>query len=127
MSENIQQFTLTQIKQACYDSEEFPNEFCGKFRRDPNKKQLLKTDAYESGYVNAGDRYFRAMSIDALYKTELPDTWGELQLGAYVLLPQEQTVVTLGTPNLNIDEPGNAEIKANFTARWTLDDLAVTV
>ena len=131
LEDSIESFSLSNIMAACYDADDFPNDFCGKFRRDPVTKQLPSTDAFESGFVNAGIRKFRGTTIDALYSTGM-DTFGlegagDISFGAYVFLPQENVVTPIDTPNDNHNEPGNADLQASFTVNWHLDKLNVTL
>jgi len=66
----ITSFTLTNIMQACYDSTNFPNEFCNSFVRLPNG-QLPSTNAFVSGYVNAASSNFDSVEIAARYVTDV--------------------------------------------------------
>ena len=129
LEDSIESFTLTNIMNACYDASDFPNDFCNAFTRDPVTKQLPANDAYTSGFVNAGSRIFRGSTIDAQYDMPLTD-WGfedagELRMRAYVFLPQENVVTAIDTPNDNNNEPGNADVQANFTFEWKKDDWSV--
>jgi len=131
LEDAIESFTLTNIMNACYDADSFPNDFCNAFTRDPVTGQLPSTDAYTSGFVNAGSRTFRGTTVDARYDMPLSD-WGysnlgELTLRSFVFLPHENEVTAIDTPNDNNNEPGNAEIQANITVEWSKDDWGVTV
>ena len=43
--------------QGCYDSVTFPNDYCNTFTREADG-QVAKSDAYKSGYINAGTLEF---------------------------------------------------------------------
>ncbi|MFB3105186.1 MAG: TonB-dependent receptor domain-containing protein, partial [Pseudomonadales bacterium] len=92
IADAIESFTLTQIMASCYDQVSFPNTFCDKFRRDPNG-QLPPNGAFESGFVNAGSRLFRGVTVDAAYATDL--FAGGLDVTANFYIPQEDTTKVL--------------------------------
>ncbi|QOC22834.1 TonB-dependent receptor [Wenzhouxiangella sp. AB-CW3] len=71
----IVSFSLNDIMEACYDSTDFPNQFCDMFDRGPDF-QVPTTDAFTSGYVNAAMREFRAVSYDIRYDTDVNDLPG---------------------------------------------------
>lgn len=66
ITDAITQFTLTNIMEACYDSTDFPNQFCGMFVRGGDF-QLPALDAFTSGYVNAALRDFDTVEIAVRY------------------------------------------------------------
>lgn len=70
INDAIVSFTLHDILNACYDATDFPNQFCGMFKRGDDF-QILAINAFESGYVNAALRSFRAMEYNASYTTEV--------------------------------------------------------
>jgi iron complex outermembrane receptor protein len=121
----IEQFTLTDLMQGCYDAAEFPNELCDTFERGDDN-QVLQTDAYKSGYVNAGTTVFNALSIDIDYGLEL-DSYGDLRVGAYFFLPSKYEITQLGTTDNDLGEPGMAEFQATFVVDWSLGDFGLTL
>jgi outer membrane receptor protein involved in Fe transport len=121
----IEVFNLTDLMQGCYDSSEFPNDFCSTFRREANG-QVAKNDAFTSGYVNAGQVSFKAISLDLDYGFGI-GSYGDMQVGAYVYLPQKYEITKLGTTDDDLGEPGNADIQATFTIDWSMDDFGVTL
>lgn len=62
----IVSFTLTNLMEACYDSTNYPNDFCTKFVRGPDF-QLPAIDAFTSGFVNAALRNFAVYEFGILY------------------------------------------------------------
>jgi iron complex outermembrane receptor protein len=82
----IAQFTLTQIMESCYDQAGFPNSFCGLFSRQANG-QLPPTDAFQSGFVNAGQRTFQGVTIEGIYSMDL--FAGQFDVSASIMNIQE--------------------------------------
>lgn len=68
----ILSFTLTDIMEACYDGEDYPNIFCTYFTRDANN-QLPARDAFTSGYVNAALREFESVEYQVNYTQDVAD------------------------------------------------------
>ncbi len=120
ITEAITEFTLTQVMNACYDAEDFPNTFCTQFTRQPNG-QLPPNNAFTVGFVNAGQRTFKAVVSELLYGFDaLGGTWdifGSLQ---HVT---ESTRTLLGTTTDFKGEVGNgyAEWQANLRVRYSRD------
>jgi outer membrane receptor protein involved in Fe transport len=114
----IEQFSLTQIMRGCYDSASFPNELCNSFSREPDG-QLPANDAFQVGFVNAGQRTFQALTIEGLYTMELWD--GQLDIGASAINIQENKTVVLGSPDEDAGEIGSPDWQANFTFRYSRD------
>ena len=50
LSDYVTSFSLTQNMEACYDFEDYPNQYCNKFQRDADGQVVY----FESGLVNAG-------------------------------------------------------------------------
>ena len=50
LEDYVTSFSLTQNMEACYDFEDYPNQYCGKFERDADGQVIY----FESGLVNAG-------------------------------------------------------------------------
>jgi iron complex outermembrane receptor protein len=122
---SIEVFTLTDLMQGCYDSSEFPNGLCDTFKRGPDQ-QILKNDAYKSGYVNSGKTVFNALSVDVDYSVSL-ESYGDVRLGAYFFLPSTYEVTKLGTTDDDLGEPGMAEIQATFVIDWSSGDFGLTM
>ncbi|MFT5296452.1 MAG: iron complex outermembrane receptor protein [Psychroserpens sp.] len=122
---SIEVFSLTDLMQGCYDATDFPNGLCDTFKRGPDN-QILKNDAYKSGYVNAGTTVFNALSIDVDYGVSL-ESYGDLRLGAYFFLPSTYEVTQLGTTNDDLGEPGMAELQATFVIDWNVGDFGLTM
>ncbi|UTA48785.1 TonB-dependent receptor [Simiduia sp. 21SJ11W-1] len=68
----VVEFTLTDIMEACYDGSDYPNNFCGMFTRGSDF-QLPTANAFESGYVNAALRSFRAVEYNISYGAGVND------------------------------------------------------
>lgn len=67
----IQSLTATQVANACYDSNSFPNEpSCGQFTRNATTFQL---ENFITGQVNAARRRLEAIITDASYTFDLAD------------------------------------------------------
>ncbi|WP_262693044.1 TonB-dependent receptor domain-containing protein [Kordiimonas aquimaris] len=67
----IQSLTATQVANACYDSNNFPNEAsCAQFTRNATSFQL---ENFITGQVNAARRRLEAIITDASYTFDLAD------------------------------------------------------
>ena len=114
----IEAFSLTQIMRGCYDAADFPNELCNSFRREANG-QLPASDAFQVGFVNAGQRTFKAYTIEGIYSMDL---WnGQLDLGVSAINITESKTVVLGSPDEDAGEIGSPDWQANFTFRYSRD------
>jgi outer membrane receptor protein involved in Fe transport len=132
----IERFTLTQLMRSCYDAQDFPNDFCNSFVRGPDG-QLPATDAFQSGFVNAGLREFEAVTVNVTYDYDLADfTYmgdflgsnpGQLALNANLYFPITDDETLLGTTNDDVGEVGNAEFQAQYNVRYTRDALSALV
>ncbi len=116
----ITQFTLTQVMNACYDASDFPNSFCGQFTRQPNG-QLPANNAFEVGFVNAGQRVFKAYVSEILYTFDgLGGTWDMFGSIQHI---RESNRTLLGATTDFRGEIGNgqSEWQANLRARYSRD------
>lgn len=123
----ITTFTLTQIMEACYDSTNYPNNFCGAFTRLPNG-QLPSLNAFTAGYVNAASRQFDSVEIAARYQTELNDVFFlnqfETDLGTFdgtVRIYNVQTNSTSSTGfdyNDTVGQRSNPNWRGDVRAQW---------
>jgi outer membrane receptor protein involved in Fe transport len=127
IEESIENFTLTQIMESCYDAADFPNPFCSQFTRLPTG-QLPSTDAFTSGYVNAGLRTLRGVTIDLDWMTEI-NTWpglrnlsnpGSLSVTSNMFFPRESETLILGAidDTLNLPFQAKEQIQVNLTYFW---------
>ena len=114
----IESFTLTQVMRGCYDAAQFPNDLCGQFTRLPNG-QLPSSNAFQVGFVNAGQRTFRAYTAELVYSTDL--FRGQLDVGGSIMHTLENKTIVLGTPDEDAGEIGSPDWQANFTFRYSQD------
>lgn len=127
IEDSIELFTLTQIMESCYDAGSFPNSFCDQFTRLPNG-QLPSTDAFQSGYVNAGLRTLRGIAVELDWMTDLKswpglrnlDNPGSLAVTSNMFFPREDETLILGAidDNLNLPFQAKEQIQMNFTYFW---------
>lgn len=116
----IETFTLTQIMESCYDDASFPNEFCGKFTRQPDG-QLPAVNAFTSGFINAGQLTFRGLTVEAEHTLDLVDVLaipGRLRTSAFMFFPREHLTV-VGTSEDNIlGEPGTSKKQGQLNVAY---------
>ncbi len=127
LEDAIESFTLTQIMQSCYDQDSFPNTFCDQFIRLPNG-QLPAVDAFTSGFVNAGERRLRTITVDLDYQTELSD-WGFISsrvnnpgiLGAKLLLnlPREDITRVQESEDDRYNQPNQPKISGQLNLSYS--------
>ncbi len=122
----IENFTLTQVMEACYDAEDFPNAFCNQFRRIQSGVeigQVPSNDAFQTGFVNAGQRTFKAWQSDILYTMDL---WaGNFDVGANILYISEDNETLLGTTDENAGEARRPDWRAQFNLRYSKNQWSV--
>ena len=127
IEESIESFSLTQIMESCYDAGSFPNSFCDQFARGPDG-QLPPSDAFQSGYVNAGLRSMRGTTVEFDWFSDL-STWpgfknldnpGALSVAGNMFFPTENESLVLGSVNDGLNLPSFAEeqIQLNLTYFW---------
>ncbi len=116
----ITSFTLTQVMNACYDAADFPNAFCSQFSRGADG-QLPSTNAFQVGFVNAGQRVFKAYVSEILYTFDgLGGTWdlfGSLQH----IRESNRTLLGATTDFRGEITNGQSEWQANLRARYSRD------
>ena len=124
IADAITQFTLTQVMNACYDADTFPNPFCSQFSRQANG-QLPPNDAFNVGFVNAGQRTYKAFVSELLYGFDaLGGVW---DLSGSLQNVTESTRTLLGSTTdykgeLDTGTPGVPEWQANVRARYSRDN-----
>ncbi|MGH8196158.1 MAG: TonB-dependent receptor, partial [Woeseiaceae bacterium] len=119
LTQSIEQFSLTQLMESCYDQTDFPNEFCNSFTRLPDG-QLPAVNAFTSGFVNAGLRTFRGTTVDAEWSGDLP--WGQLSVAAYLFLPQEDIVQIKESIDDDKGEIGNSDVQGQLNLLFSRDN-----
>ena len=128
----IEDFTLTQIMESCYDSPSFPNSFCGQFTRGANG-QLPPTGAFTSGFVNAGLRTLQALTVDMDWRTPLA-SWpgmsrfenpGMLNVQMFGFFPDEARTDILGAIDDSLGEPDTADEQIQLNLTYVRDNLSV--
>lgn len=123
----IESFSLTNIMESCYDAGSYPNSFCGQFERGADG-QVPPIDAFTSGYVNAGVRTMRGITVEFDWSSEL-NSWpgfknlsnpGMLAVSGNMFFPRENESLVLGAVNDNLDLPSMAkeQVQVNLTYFW---------
>jgi len=112
----IESFTLTQIMQSCYDQAGFPNAFCSLFSRQANG-QLPPSNAFQSGFVNAGQRTFKGVTAEAVYNMDL--LGGGFDITASILNLQEDITVIQESIQDDTGEVGQSEWQGQFNFRYS--------
>ena len=69
LDDYVTSFSLTQNMEACYDFEDYPNQYCNKFQRDADGQVVY----FESGLVNAGIVNFATYVWKADYAFDVAD------------------------------------------------------
>ena len=114
----IESFTLTQIMQSCYDQESFPNAFCNLFTRQANG-QLPPNNAFESGYVNAGQRTFKGITAEFIYSTDL--FAGQFDFTGSILNLREDITKIQESVQDDTGEVGQSEWQGQLNFRYSQD------
>lgn len=124
IEDSIESFTLTQVMRGCYDSPSFPNNLCNQFTRLPNG-QLPGNNAFEVGFVNAGQRTFQAYTAEVLYTADLMG--GQFDIGGSVMHTVENKTVVLGSPDEDAGEIGSPDWQANFRFGYSRDNWSALI
>jgi outer membrane receptor protein involved in Fe transport len=125
IADAITEFTLTNVMTTCYDADAFPNPFCSQFQRQADG-QLPPNNAFQVGFVNAGQRTYKAYVSEILYGFDALggdwDIFGSLQ---HVT---ESTRTLLGATTdfrgevaTTAANPGAPEWQANIRVRYSRD------
>ena len=105
---------------ACYDADAFPNPFCTQFAREADG-QLPPNDAFSVGFVNAGQRTYKAYVSELLYGFDALDgTWdifGSLQH----ITESTRTLLGATTDFKGEINSGAPEWQANVRVRYSRD------
>jgi outer membrane receptor protein involved in Fe transport len=123
ISDAITQFTLSQVMNACYDADDFPNPFCSQFAREADG-QLPPNNAFNVGFVNAGQRTYKAYVSELLYGFDaLGGVW---DINGSLQHVTESTRSLLGATTdfkgeLNTTDPDAPEWQANVRVRYSRD------
>ena len=120
----IESFTLTQVMRGCYDSPTFPNALCGQFQRLPSG-QLPSNNAFQVGFVNAGQRTFRAVTLEAVYSMDLMG--GQFDVSGSVINTLENKTVVLGSPDEDAGEIGSPDWQANIRFNYSRDKWSALI
>jgi len=79
LSNAIENLQVTDILDACYDAQDYPNNpSCQQFTRNAQGQ----ITSWKAGFVNAGLLDFQGITIGADWSTALPRNWGSLQFRA---------------------------------------------
>lgn len=132
LEDAIEDFTLTQIMESCYDQDNFPNEFCGQFVRTPTG-QLPAVDAFQSGFVNAGSRRFKAWMADIDYGLELSEVGlfsgftnpGSLSARMSLYFPQKDITLIQEAEDDRHGQPDQNKRQGQLNLRWYRDAWSV--
>jgi outer membrane receptor protein involved in Fe transport len=120
IADAITSFTLTQVMNACYDAEDFPNNFCSQFSRQPSG-QLPSTNAFQVGFLNAGQRTFKAYVSELLYSFDaLGGTWN-LTGSMQHITESTRTLLGATTDFKGEITNGQSEWQANFRVGYARD------
>ncbi len=127
VEDSIENFTLTQIMESCYDSSSFPNEFCTQFNRQANF-QLPPVNAYTSGFVNAGTRTMQGVTVEFDWISDLAgwpllnklDNPGTLAVQGNMFFPSESETLVQGAvvDELNLPFMAEEQVQLNLTYFW---------
>jgi iron complex outermembrane receptor protein len=120
ITDAITSFSLTQVMNACYDADAFPNDFCTQFQRQPDG-QLPPNNAFSVGFVNAGQRTYKAFVSELNYGFDaLGGSWdlfGSLQH----ITDSTRTLLGATTDFKGEINSGAPEWQANVRVRYSRD------
>ena len=117
----IESFTLTQIMESCYDQAGFPNAFCSLFTRQANG-QLPPNKAFESGFVNAGQRTFKGITLEGVYSMDL--LGGGFDVTASILNLREDITRIQESIQDDTGEVGQSEWQGQLNFRYSRNQWA---
>lgn len=120
----IESFSLTQVMRGCYDAADFPNNLCGQFTRMADG-QLPSSNAFEVGFVNAGQRTFKAYTMEVVYSTEA--LGGQIDFSGSLINITENKTVVLGSPDEDAGEIGSPDWQGNFVMTYSRDKWSALI
>lgn len=132
LEDAIESFTLTQIMESCYDQDSFPNTFCDQFSRQANG-QLPPVAAFQSGFVNAGSRDFKAWMAEIDYSTSLSDLGlfsgvnnpGSLDVTMSLYFPRKDLTLIQQSETDRHGQPNQNKRQGQLNLRWHRDAWSV--
>lgn len=125
ISDEVATFGAGNIVNACYLSENFPNDpFCTLFTRAPGDHATRPYEILEvnDSYVNIASQKNEGLDLTARYKREF--SFGDLTINgrASYILNWERQLFSDSQPNVLDDRIGNPKWVANMNARFDRDD-----
>lgn len=125
ISDEVATFGAGNIVNACYLSENFPNDpFCTLFTRADGNHATRKFEILEvnDSYVNIASQRNEGLDLTARYNREF--SFGDLTLNARAsyILEWDRQLFTDSEPNVLVDRIGNPQWVANMNARFDHKD-----
>ncbi|GIX16855.1 MAG: TonB-dependent receptor [Rhodothalassiaceae bacterium] len=122
LRDEIVSLSATQILNACFDSPDFPNEACTRFRRD----EEFQIRDPETGFLNAAVRNFAGLVANVEYKFEASDIVSSLPgtiniFGSFFHVARHDRQVTGQDLDLIAGELGSERLRFQLNLRYSLD------
>ncbi|WP_284055294.1 TonB-dependent receptor domain-containing protein [Stakelama marina] len=131
----ISSLNLTSVMEACYDSANYPNQYCNLFSRLPGSdpaRPFQVADGFSTGYKNAGYLNFQAVQGQLTYRTDIGRTFGsgqdlgQLTVNAQVFrLIQRETSVTGYDLSIATGTIGNPKWSGQLNIGWDLGKVTL--
>lgn len=125
----ITSLTATDLAVACFDNADYPNDYCGRFTRNPSSAGPTNAGQItfvQTGYANGAYQSMAGVSLEARYFKEF--SFGNLEFGASYYRLREELRSATGIVTTNSEEvlgspTDSAQLnviyeKGPFGARW---------
>ncbi len=134
LKDPITALTLTQTMDACYDTPQFPNNFCGLFQRDA-KGQV---SGFSTPLANAGAQEFAGANLQASYGSEVGELpfidkfglthggdYGRLTIDVNGFFEEKHNFQILGVTTKTRGNIGDSKWRFNVSERWRKGPLMI--
>ncbi len=126
----ITSLTATDLATACFDNFDYPNDYCGRFTRNPSSAgptQAGQISFVQTGFANGAYQSMAGVTVEARYGFDLENI-GNFEIGASYYRLREELRSATGIVTVNSEEvlgspTDSAQLnliyeKGPFGARW---------
>ena len=138
LEDAISQLTLTNVFQACYDSDPgaFPNQFCDRFTRgsssDPVNEQFQVQNGFSTGFLNAGTKKFEGVTAQMSYSNDVAALFGgdgdlgqiSINASLFHLITDDTSFTGFDLTN-RVDAAGVANWRGQLNVNYDFDNVGV--
>ena len=117
----ITNLTATDLARACFDNFDYPNDYCGRFVRNPasaGPTQAGQITFVQTGFANGAYQSMSGVTLEARYRKELGNI-GQFEIGASYFRLREELRSATGVVTVNSEEQlGSPTDSAQLNLTW---------